>query len=447
MFVQRTLEAVSKPLLITSMHMVNYRSLLYLIIGLLTVAAVGCHKTVYLMPTPAIMATGELNPFSVNPNLEESNRVEVIYATNRTPIGDGDSRTYTIFPGKELRLGIAHFTIGGKETDWEQIFKLSTSEENRDRPSLHLEYLQELAVIPLDDESSMIPKEIESLAASINNVLARSVDKDIMVYVHGANSSVYRAAAQAAQYRHFTGRNSVVLAFLWPSAENLLAYGTDVRHAQKSAPAFMRLITLLNEYTTAKNINILAYSAGSQIVSPGLAILGREKKGESRRQLRLGEVYFAGADIGVDTFVGHLQTYLDIPRSVTLTINLKDTVLAMAEWHHGVSRAGRPKAKDLSPEAARWGRNASVHSGLDIIGVDEKTVIGLSSGAHDFWYGHPWISSDVLVQFLFHADPLKRGLVENYNEHGLRYWAFPPDYPDRIIGIILEAKKEEAKFR
>jgi len=423
--------------------MANYRSLLYLIIGLLTLAAVGCHKTVYLMPTPAIMATGELNPFSINPNLEESNRVEVLFATNRIPMGDDDSRTYTIFPGNELRLGIAHFTIGGKKTDWNQIFKLSTSDENRDRPALHLENLQELAVIPLEDETAMIPKEIESFAVSVNDVLARSVDKDIMVYVHGANSSVYRAAAQAAQYRHFTGRNSVVLAFLWPSAESLLAYGTDVRHAQKSAPVFMRLITLLNEYTIAENINILAYSAGSQIVSPGLAILGREKKGESRRQLRLGEVYFAGADIGIDTFVEHLQTYLDIPRSVTFTINLKDTVLAMAEWHHGVSRVGRPKAEDLSAEAAQWARNASVESGLDIIGVDEKTVIGLSSGAHDFWYAHPWISSDVLVQFIFHADPLKRGLVENYNEHGLRYWTFPADYPDRIIRIILEAKKEE----
>ena len=428
-------------------RMTNHRSLLYLIIGLLTVAVVGCHKTVYLMPTPAIMATGELNPFSINPNLEESNRVEVIYATNRTPMGDDDRRTYTIFPGNEPRLGIAHFKIGGKETDWSQIFKMSTSDINSARPALHLENLQELAVIPLDEESSMIPKGIESLAASINEVLASSVDKDIMVYVHGANSSIYRAAAQAAQYRHFTGRNSVVLAFLWPSTENLLAYGTDVRHAQKSAPAFMHLIIFLNEYTTAKNINILAYSAGSQIVSPGLAILGREKKGESRRKLRLGEVYFAGADIGIDTFLEDLQSYIDIPRSVTLTINLKDTVLAMAEWHHGVSRAGRPRAEDLSPEAAQWARNASVESGLDIIGVDEKTVIGLSSGAHDFWYGHPWISSDVLVQFLFHADPLKRGLVENYNKHGLRYWTFPPDYPDRIIGIINDAKEEKARLR
>ena len=125
--------------------MANYRSLLYLIIGLLTVAAIGCHKTVYLMPTPAIMATGELNPFSINPNLEESNRVEVLFATNRTPMGDDDSRTYTIFPGNELRLGIAHFTIGSKKTDWNQIFKLSTSDENRDRPALHLENLQELS--------------------------------------------------------------------------------------------------------------------------------------------------------------------------------------------------------------------------------------------------------------------------------------------------------------
>ena len=427
--------------------MTNYRSLLYLIIGLLTVAAFGCQRKVYLMPTPAIMATGELNPFSINPNLEESNRVDVIYATNRTSMGDDGSRTYTIFPGNELRLGIAHFTIGTKETDWGQIFKLSTSDENRDRPALHLEDLQELAVIPLKNETFKIPKEIESFAASVNDVLARSVDKDIMVYVHGANSSIYRAAAQAAQYRHFTGRNSVVLAFLWPSAENLLDYGTDVRHAKKSAPAFMHLIILLNEYTTAKNINILAYSAGSQIASPGLAILGRAKKGESRRELRLGEVYFAGADIGIDTFLEDLQSYIDIPRSVTLTINLKDTVLAMAEWHHGVSRAGRPKAEDLSPEAAQWGRTASVESGLDIIGVDEKTVIGLSSGAHDFWYAHPWISSDVLVQFLFHADPLKRGLVENYNEHGLRYWTFPPDYPDRIIRIIHDAKERKAKLR
>jgi len=51
---------------------------------------------------------------------------------------------------------------------------------------------------------------------------------------------------------------------------------------------------------------------------------------------------------------------------------------------------------------------------------------------------HPWVSSDVLVQFIFNADPGPRGLKENRNEVGLRYWTFPPDYPERIIGILRD---------
>lgn len=427
------------------MHMPKYRLLIYLVTGLLTVAAAGCQSTVYLMPTPAIMATGELNPFSINPNLDESNRIDVLFATNRMPLGDAENKTYAIFPGNALRMGIAHFTIGDKETAWEQIFRLSTSDENRGRPALHLEDLEELAVIPLDDETDPIPREFEFLTSAINDALARSIDKDIMIYVHGANSTIYRAAAQAAQYRHFTGRNSVVLVFLWPSAENLLGYGTDVRHAKRSAPAFKRLITLLAEYTNAENINILAYSAGAQIASPGLAILGRKTKGEKRWRLHLGEVYYAAADEGVDSFVENLRTYLDIPLNVTFIVNRKDRILALTESHHGVSRIGRPKEDDLSPEETQWIQRASVESSLDIIGVDDKTVTGMPSKSHDFWYRHPWISSDILVQFMFHADPRKRGLVENHTENGLRYWTFPPDYPDRIINIIKQAKKERTQ--
>jgi hypothetical protein len=90
-------------------------------------------------------------------------------------MGDDDNRNYTIFPGNKLRVGIAHFTIGSKETDWGQIFNLSTSDENRDRPALHLEDLQELAVIPLDDETAPIPKEMETFAAAVNDVLMSMV--------------------------------------------------------------------------------------------------------------------------------------------------------------------------------------------------------------------------------------------------------------------------------
>ena len=257
--------------------------------------------------------------------------------------------------------------------------------------------------------------------------------------MHGANSSIYRACAQAAQLKHFTGRDATVLVFLWPSAENLLAYGTDVRHAQKSAPAFAYLLELLATHTKAEKIDILTYSAGSQIVSPGMAALSEETDADRRRKLRVGELYFAAADVGIDTFVEHLKQYRGLPRTTTLTINLNDTVLALAEGRHGVSRAGRPKVRDLSPEAAGWVRRATVDGSLSMIAVDDRTVAGMPTGSHDFWYMHPWTSSDFLIQFLFNADPEPRGLVENFTEEGLRYWTFPPDYPERIIGILKEA--------
>lgn len=83
-----------------------------------------------------------------------------------------------------------------------------------------------------------------------------------------------------------------------------------------------------------------------------------------------------------------------------------------------------------------------MESNLDVIGVDKKTVTGMPSRSHDFWYMHPWVSSDVLVQLAFHADAEERGLIENFTERGFRYWTFPPDYPNRIINVILKAEQK-----
>jgi len=401
--------------------------------------------TVYLMPTPVVKSSGEINLFDLNLKQEKSNEVQVLFATNRMPTDEAENRIYTIFPGKKLRMGIVHIRIGKEETGWENIFKLSTSAETDKRPALIMEKVQELAQYPLKDKVTQSVnaqlQNVQSWADMVNHVLADSIDKDITIYVHGANTSVYRASAQAAQYHHFTGQNSLVLAFLWPSAENLFAYGTDMRHALHSAPAFAQLLTMLAEHTNAKNINILAYSAGAQIVSPALDIIGRNTKEGNRKDLRLGEVYFAAGDIGVDTFVKHLQSYIDMPRSTTLAINLGDSVLAWAARHNKVSRAGRPSLEDLSVEKNQWVRNATMKSKLTIIKVNPETVRGLMPRSHDFWYAHPWVSSDVLTQFLFHNGPGERGLTEVTREEGLRYWTFPSNYPEIIVDIVAQAKE------
>jgi esterase/lipase superfamily enzyme len=397
-------------------------------------------STVYLMPTPAVITAGELNPFDMGPDTENDNRIRILYATNRIPAGIKENRTYTIFPGNQLGLGTIDMQIGGEGTTWQQILYWSTSTNLENRPAMYLTRLKEMAQFPLDEIQNR-PGSAQEFYSMVNRILDQSADKDIMIYVHGANTNIYRASAQAAQYQHFTGQNSLVLVFLWPSAENLLAYGTDRRHAEKSGPAFARLLGLLTQHTNVRRINILAYSAGAQILGPALDIIGRNTAIDNRKEPRVGEVYFAASDIGVGVFVDYLQTYIDIPEHISLSFNRRDSVLAWSARRNQTSLVGRPDISDLNQAQYEWLRKASNGSALSIIEVSAETVTGMSSRSHDFWYSHPWVSSDILTQFLFQAGPRSRGLIESKTDDNLRYWTFPPDYPERILGIAKQTRE------
>ena len=283
----------------------------------------------------------------------------------------------------------------------------------------------------------------------LNQALDRSLDKDLILYVHGANNTFYRSSAQAAQFHHFTGRNSVVLFYSWPSAASLLRYAVDVNNARRTVPVFARLLELLSRHSTARYIDILAYSAGAQVLSPALAELREKYGGEDIKQLkqrlRLGEIYFAAPDVDFKVFLENLATYIDLPSHVTLTVNPDDSVLKFAARHHKVSRAGRPDPDELSSEETRWVIEASKNMPLDILWITSETIPDMDKGSHNFWYTHPWVSTDVLVLFMLQARPADRGLAEYEGEKGARVWYFPEDYPEQVDQAINRLKAEHAQ--
>jgi esterase/lipase superfamily enzyme len=405
---------------------------------LLAFGLAGCQPKVYLMPTPVALTTGEIDLFGRTGPADKGTSVPVLYATNRVPLSTADERVYSIFASDEVRLGLASLRIGDDSLDWEALRALSQRASKEKRPLLVLESVQESATLDVNAADAGLSTQAREYFDHVNRALAESADKDLMIYVHGANANVYRATAQAAQYRHFTGRNSVVLAFAWPSAASLLKYSTDVSHAAKTAPLLARFLKLLALHTEARNINILAYSAGAQVTSPALALLGDEfsDRPGAREKLRLGEVYFAAPDVNFKDFVNHLSRYVTLPRNVTITVNLEDDVLALAQFHHNESRAGRPDLKELSEEETRWLIDATKQPNFDVINIDPTTVKDLWEGSHGYWYDHPWVSTDVLVQFRLHARPAERGLIEAKAPKGGRYWLFPPDYDSRIIKLL-----------
>jgi esterase/lipase superfamily enzyme len=406
----------------------------------------GCQKKVYLMPTPAALQTGEHDPFTLNPELEKSNRVVVAYATNRMGVGPEDDRKYMTLFDRNLRFGGAQVRIGSEQKTWMDIYGMSTSREREGDIVLDLEVVNEMAEVEADDPIDELSPEAGLFFEKLNTALDRTLDKDLIIYVHGANNTFYRSSAQAAQFHHFTGRNSVVLFFSWPSAASLLRYAVDVNNARRTVPVFARFLEFLSRHSRARYIDILAYSAGAQVLSPALAELRRKHGSEDivelKQRLRLGEIYFAAPDVDFKVFLENLATYIDLPNHVTLALNPDDSVLKFAARHHKVSRAGRPDPDELSAEETRWVVETSRKLPFDILWITSETIQNMDRGSHSFWYSHPWVSTDVLVLFLFQVRPAERGLAPYEMEDGVRVWYFPDDYPEQVSKAINRLGEE-----
>ncbi len=417
----------------------------FYILLLLSMFLSGCQPKVYLMPAPVGMQP-DTRFFDMSKDRKDENLLYTLYATNRHPYDKFDSSTgYTIFPSDTLELGFVVYSVGDKGMGWDDLYQQSLSPE-RDRDLLlSQEYVRARVEYDKNDDQERTSSAAEGFFDQINQALAASFDKDLTVYVHGANCNFYRATAQGAQYYHYTGHNSVVLTFSWPSAENLLKYKTDVLHAEKTVPAFARLIEILARHTNARNINILAYSAGAQVAAPGLASLQdlypELTAGEIKTRLRIGEVYFAAPDTAFKPFIKRYLQFKDIVERTTINLNAKDKVLRLAAFHNGVSRLGRPDYTELDDEEEKILIAALQSPRLNVIDVGGSDALKLG-GAHDSWYSHPWVSNDLILLLLFNAYPEERGLTAYQYESGAKVYFFPENY-DSIIRQILDERKDE----
>lgn len=407
----------------------------------ITVAISFYQPPMRLMPAPMVFLDGRTNIFSDDPDRAPDPEIDLFYATNREALGTPEARDYARVPGDDLHAGVVTIRIGEDGTTWDRIYEWSTRAGDETRPFLHLEAVDEQATIA---PGQPLSADAEAWFASIDAALLRSRDHDIIVYVHGANTNLERAAGQAAQLQHFTGRNSVVLLFNWPTAENFLRYSRDMVTAAESAPELARLIELLSEHTDAEHIDVFTYSAGATVGSKGLAIVGRDADETGATPARLGEVYHAAPDADFRGFVDDMKDYADRAERMTVAVNMNDSALRLSARVNSGSRAGRPDMNELSPEATEWLLGATETYGLELLRVRPENIPGLSNWSHTFWYEDPWVSSDVLITLLHHLNPADRGLEAGDTSFGAHYWTFTPDYPERLTAVIDRLRETAA---
>ncbi len=154
------------------------------------------------------------------------------------------------------------------------------------------------------------------------------VNRDILVFVHGFNTSFEEARWRAGQIAADSRFGGVPILFTWPSRGELLGYASDKDSATASRDALGELLETLAKTPGLGRNHILAHSMGCWLSREALrqiAIAGdRDLLGH------LGEVMLAAPDIDLDVFASQMARIQ--PAKVTVFATANDRALSLSSW-------------------------------------------------------------------------------------------------------------------
>ena len=424
-------------------------SYLSCLVAVLLFCLTGCatNKPIQLMPAPVIYHKTKVDPYAHLQQEEKTTSVPVFYATNREAKDSDYGIQYGNRVSDFLHLGKSHVRFGDHLTTWDDLYLASTSAEHNIPINVRLVGTDEMVRIKSDDLFSAQLNgsvSLDSYAALINKELEKAIDKEIIIYVHGAKGSFVKSVALTAEIDHFSGRDFIGLAYTWPSHQNILSYvtGSDVKRAKHSTASLRTLIEFLAEYTDVKYINVICYSAGGRLVSLALDEM-RQKYGlldaESlKKRFKLGTVLFAAADVSVDQFLNRLPGISELAQQVVVTVSDADDALHYAGLLMGGNdRVGTNLAEQREEDFALE-HNINNFEIVDFsFGSDER---GFDITGHHYWHRHPWASSDIIFLLRTDLTAKDRGLNSS-DADGI--WYLSGAYPHRVRDAALQALQGE----
>ena len=191
-------------------------------------------------------------------------------------------------------------------------------------------------------------------------------NRDILLYVHGFNTSQNEARFRLAQLVHDGGFGGVAVLFTWPSKSDLFSYVSDKESATASRDALQKLMRDLSQLEGVGRVHVLAHSTGSWLAMEAL----RENSIAGSRNLgnRLGDVMLASPDIDLAVFKTQLARMPGA--NVSIFVSANDRALNLSSKIAGA----RPRVGAMDP------RNAKQRDELGQLGVKVYDLSGKSSG-------------------------------------------------------------------
>ncbi|WP_395665923.1 alpha/beta hydrolase [Methylocella sp.] len=198
-------------------------------------------------------------------------------------------------------------------------------------------------------------------------------NRDVLLYVHGFNTSYDEARFRLAQIVEDGRFGGVPALFTWPSTNALLDYGAAKENATISRDALARVIRELTQTPDVGRVHILAHSMGSWLTMEALrqnAIAYGPAAGE-----KLGDVMLAAPDIDLNVFRQQISR-LD-PSHVFVLVAANDRALSLSRTLAG----DRPRLGALDPTAP-VDRAALEALGVRVYDLTREADIFIGHGAY-----------------------------------------------------------------
>ena len=194
-------------------------------------------------------------------------------------------------------------------------------------------------------------------------------NRDVLLYVHGFNTSYDEARFRLAQVVTDGRFGGVPVLFTWPASGSLFDYEAAKESASASRDALAQLLLELGATPDVGKIHILAHSMGTWLTMEAL----REDAIAGKPDLdgKLGDVMLAAPDIDVTVFRKQIAK-ID-PRHISVLVSVNDKALTLSRHLAG----DRPRLGALNP------KDPADKAVLDQLGVgvydlagDETSFIG-----------------------------------------------------------------------
>ncbi len=254
--------------------------------------------------------------------------------------------------------------------------------------------------------SSVIPVDSNRFVSRLATDLAATKSRDILVFVHGFNTSFEDASLRAAQIAADLGFDGSVVLFTWPSAGSVSSY---VRDQQAARNAGYHLWRILRGHTVAAlpgRVNLMGHSMGSEVISKALSLVG-----QSDTLPKFAQVVFAAPDVDARIFRREILPKLESRSArVSLYASDDDEALRASRTLNGVWRLGL------------GGDSITVIKGMDTIDASRVRADVLG---HTL-FGNQTFLADLAVLLADGKSPAERRLLA-VRRGDLQFWRFRGD--------------------